>query len=29
MTVIGSSRDKGLDLQRKLETSNEFKQARS
>jgi hypothetical protein len=28
MTVIGSSRDKGLDLQRKLETSNEFKQAR-
>lgn len=25
MTVIGSSRDKGLDLQRKLETSSEFK----
>jgi hypothetical protein len=28
MTVAGKSRDKALDLVRKLETSNEFKQAR-
>ena len=28
MTVISSSRDKGLDLQRKLETSSEFKNPR-
>ena len=28
MTVEGKSRDKALDLVRKLETSNEFKQAR-